>query len=286
MNEPADSQMSPVLDINDTEEKLKEIGALFCENYAQAEPFPHIHFKNFLPLEILDQVLDDLMSIPPRPASSFNRDQDRLKVSYNPDVLPKHTKHLFYYFNSQPFVAFLQELTGISGLIPDPHFIGGGIHEIKTGGHLGIHADFNLHVGLKIERRINVLVYLNKDWQPTYGGQLEIWDKEMAKCVGSFEPNFNECVIFNTDSDSFHGNPHPVNHPQGKARFSIALYYYTATWDGQKRGHTTQFKARPNSRDRFDWQVAVGERVNDVLPPILARITKRAVNSLKRRLAR
>jgi hypothetical protein len=145
---------------------------------------------------------------------------------------------------------------------------------VRNGGHLSIHADFNLHPILRLERRINVLIYLNKDWLPEYGGQFEFWDTEMKERKLTVDPLFNRCVIFNTTSNSYHGNPNPVNHPGGKSRMSIALYYYTATWEDSKRLHTTQFKVRPGSEDKFDWAVKGRELAFDLTPPLFMRLAK------------
>jgi hypothetical protein len=92
--------------------------------------------------------------------------------------------------------------------------------------------------------------------------------------VRKLAPEFNRCVIFNTTSESWHGNPEPVNHPAGVTRKSIALYYYTSTWSDVKRDHTTQFKVRPGSEDKRDWRVARNELIADLLPPLLYRRLK------------
>jgi hypothetical protein len=128
---------------------------------------------------------------------------------------------------------------------------------------------------MNLERRINVLIYLNKDWKLEYGGALELWSDGMKDCVKKLSPEFNRCVIFNTTSESWHGNPDPINHPKGITRKSIALYYYTSTWDAAKREHTTQFKVRPGTEDKTDWTVIAQEAVADLLPPIVYRGLKR-----------
>lgn len=247
------------------------VGESFNVTYSSAIPYPHICIDNFLDPAILYTVLNDLKSLP-EPADTHTRSQENLKYSFNPETLPENSRNLFRFFNSRPFVLFLENLTGIKGLISDPMFLGGGVHEVKNGGHLDIHADFNLHGLMKTERRINVLIYLNEDWKSEYGGQFEIWDNKMTHCITSFDPIFNRCVIFNTDSDSFHGNPNTVKHPFNISRRSIALYYYTATWDGDKRSHTTQFKLRPGTKDRADWAVKRKEIFNDFIPPIISRL--------------
>jgi hypothetical protein len=138
-----------------------------------------------------------------------------------------------------------------------------------------MHADFNHHKPMNLERRINVLIYLNKEWRGEYGGQLELWDNAMTRCAKAVVPLYNRCVIFSTTSESMHGNPQPVNHPNRTPRRSIALYYYTATWDSLKREHTTQFRVRAGSADRIDWKVKAAELMYDITPPILLRNFRR-----------
>ena len=248
----------------------KQAAAPFAERYQAAEPYNHICIDNFLPEAVIERVLADLKQLPDAEAS-FDRAQERYKSSYNPERLPVYTKNLFHAFNARPFILFLEEMTGIKGLIPDPYYVGAGIHKTLNGGHLDIHADFNLHKQMMVERRLNVLIYLNKDWKEEYGGSFEVWDKEMKGKVAGFPPLFNRMCCFSTGSDTFHGNPEPVNHPDGEPRQSIALYYYTATWDASRKAHTTLFKPRPGTVDEVDRLVARRALVQDILPPILYR---------------
>jgi len=263
-------------------EALKEKGCDLYEQYVNAEPYPHILIENFTSPAILEDCLKYFPDAPDPDSQSFDRAQERYKTSFNPDYLPGQLRSFFYGMNSQPFVRFLENMTGVKGLIPDPYYLGGGFHQTTQGGHLGVHADFNLHPKLKLERRLNLLIYLNHDWEDDFGGALELWDQEMKACVRSVAPKFNRCVVFSTTSTSFHGHPAPVCHPRGIPRRSIALYYYTATWDGAMREATTQFKKRPQSGDAIDWRVKRHELLNDLLPPMLARNLRR----LSRRLSR
>lgn len=252
-------------------------GADLAASYNAAKPFPHIIIDNFLPEDILEMCLAQLPSKTGRSGIQFDREQERFKTHFMPDDLSSDLRGLFYAFNSRPFIRVLENITGIKGLIPDPFFLGAGIHETTQGGYLAIHADFNHHKPMNVERRINVLIYLNRDWDVKYGGALELWNREMTKKEREIVPLFNRCVIFNTDSNSFHGNPEPVNHPTGESRKSIALYYYTATWDASKREHTTQFKVRSGTADKIDWRVRSRELALDFMPPILHRALRRAV---------
>lgn len=248
----------------------RAIGQSYAERYQSGKPYHHICIDNFLPSDILENVVKDIQTLP-EAESSFQRAQENLKSSFIPERLPTYTKNLFYAFNSRPFLLFLEEMTGINGLIPDPYFVGAGIHNTLNGGHLDIHADFNLHKQMRIERRLNVLIYLNKHWQEDWGGSFEIWDKSMSQKMASFVPTFNRMVCFSTGSDTFHGNPEPVNHPNGEPRQSIALYYYTATWNDTRKEHSTLFKPRPGSKDQANRREDRHAFVQDLVPPLLHR---------------
>lgn len=253
-------------------------GRSLADKYQSARPFPHIVIDDFLPREILKAVLAGFPSNENK--TYFDRDQERLKFQFHPDETESAaTRNLFAELNSRAFVGFLEELTGIRGLISDPNFEGGGLHETKRGGHLGIHADFNVHEALKIERKLNLLVYLNDDWDDEYGGYLELWDRQMKECAVRVKPIFGRAVIFNTALDSFHGHPDPLNCPPDRSRRSIATYYYSAPEQGvaalPKR--TTNFQARPGTGDKSDWEIRRYHFVNDWVPPKLQRLAHRLI---------
>jgi Rps23 Pro-64 3,4-dihydroxylase Tpa1-like proline 4-hydroxylase len=256
--------------------QCRELGRSLAHHYRTAEPFPHIVIDDFIEPAVLRGVLTDFPSS--EHESFFDRDQERYKFQYQPQEVDSGLiRNLFAELNGQSFLGFLEELTGIKGLISDPYFEGGGLHETKRGGHLGIHADFNIHGSLKVVRRLNLLVYLNEDWPIDYGGRLELWNKEMSECAVRVEPVFGRAVIFNTDLDSFHGHPDPLTCPPDRSRRSIATYYYSACEEGlallPKR--TTNFRPRPGSGDRKDWQIRRYHFVNDWVPAKLQRIAHR-----------
>jgi Rps23 Pro-64 3,4-dihydroxylase Tpa1-like proline 4-hydroxylase len=260
--------------------EARKAGEQYAEQYKDGNPFPHIQFDQFLPPDILDEVLAQFPREHNDGVKRFDKGYvgGKGKVQYNPTFLASvYTKELFNFFNSEPFVEFLEAVTGISGLIPDPFFEGAGLHEIATGGRLGIHADFRIQRRLFLLRRINVLIYLNKDWQAQWGGDLELWDKQMTSNVKSIAPLFNRCVIFNTDADSFHGHPDPLQTPADVTRKSIALYYYTASRQilREVKDNGTDYRPRPG-----DGIGIVAERVfqtfknsvRRIAPPILYTI--------------
>ena len=134
----------------------------------------------------------------------------------------------FSELNSPVFLNWLERMTSIEGLIADVSLFGGGLHQSVAGAFLNIHVDFNLHPDTKNIRSLNLLLYMNKDWQNDYEGYLELWERtsDGMKRLESIEPKFNRCVIFETNEISFHGHPMPLNTPPAVTRKSLATYYY------------------------------------------------------------
>lgn len=254
------------------EENCKAVGDALSDKYRNASPFPHIVIDDFIDPDLLRKVIAEFPSR--EGVGFFDRDQERFKYQFHPNICDgPTTKQLFAELNGQAFLTFLEHLTGITGLISDPYFAGGGLHETRRGGHLGVHADFNVHKRMKLVRRINVLIYLNEDWSEDFGGKLELWDRSMKACEVSVSPMFGRCVIFNTDLDSYHGHPDPLQCPDDRTRRSIATYYYTSPEDGLASvpSRTTNFKARPNKGEKRDMRVALAHLVDDWMPPAIRR---------------
>ena len=250
--------------------EAKAIGAKYADKYQGADPYDHICIDDFLPMDIVEKVRSDIQSLP-KADVGFDAAAEKFKSNYNPERLPAFSRNLFHAFNARPFIQFLEEMTGIKGLIPDPYYIGAGIHKTLNGGYLNIHADFNVHKQMRLERRLNVLIYLNPPWKEEWGGSFEVWDKPMERKVASFAPTENRMCCFSTGSDTWHGNPEPVNHPDGLPRLSIALYYYTATWDDTRVRHSTIFKPRPGSKDASEGRAKRHRLLQDILPPVVHR---------------
>jgi len=220
------------------------------KEYNEASPFPHIVLDNFFDTEIVERVLAEFPGKNDIPWVDYY-DGNQIKLANeNEDHIGAFTRCFLSSLNSFEFLKFLEELVKIPNLISDPSLRGGGLHNIVRGGKLGIHTDFNKHQKHNWDRRLNLLLYLNKDWEEEFGGHLELWDSEMRACVKSISPLFNRMVIFSTTQTSFHGHPNPLNCPATKSRKSIALYYYTSSPNNieDSKTHSTLFQNRPGEK--------------------------------------
>lgn len=261
--------------------QASDLGEKLSGEYCFAEPFPHIVIDDFLPKDFIDKILNNFPTNELEGDVVFELGYAGLhKRQVAPINCNGFTREVFGFFNSVPIVQFLESLTAIPSLIPDPHFTGGGFHETSAGGKLGIHADFRINESLHLNRRINMIIYLNKEWQDEWGGKLELWDKKMQGIVSSVAPIYNRCVIFNTDADSFHGHPDPLLTPDGVTRKSLALYYYTAS----KRvyedtvSHGTMYKARPTDDVSIRKEArdsAINNYMKDLTPPAVYRVLRK-----------
>ena len=210
-------------------QNLDFIAEVESKNYQNSFPYPHIVLSNFFDEFFLNKVFEEFPDLSKIDSSKKYMNKNEIKFANNKyDCFPNSIKRLIEFLNSDYYLKFLQKITSIKEkLIIDPELNGGGLHEIKKGGILKIHTDFNKHPKLNLDRRLNVLLYLNKDWNMEYGGDLELWDKDLKNCKKKISPSFNKMVIFSTNDYSYHGHPDPVNCPEHMSRKSLALYYFS-----------------------------------------------------------
>jgi 2OG-Fe(II) oxygenase superfamily len=259
----------------DTLIKLGEAGH---SAYIANAPFAHIVLDDFFDSKVMDGVLAEVDSVDRsrRYAKFLDRRTDHNKFAFFPDRIGPDTARLAQSLNAGPFLAYLEKLTGIPNLIADPSYFGGGIHWIDDGGYLEIHADFNHLKKYNLARRINLLLYMNKDWQDTYNGDLELWDRSTMTKRKSIAPVFNRAVIFSTVKEALHGHPTPLHVPPGVARRSLALYYYTNTWEPAGQAHTTLYFISQKHKVRIRISRVIRGIILDLIPPIF-RKTVRAI---------
>ena len=268
-------------------ENLTKTAQKYKEQYRTSDPFPNIHFKQFFDPVLLNQLLDEFPDLQKKGDIKFNNPNEVKLASKGEGRFGPITKSFVHFLNSEPFLEFLQELTGIEEkLIPDPYFEGGGYHETKQGGFLKVHADFNKHMDTKLDRRLNVLIYLNKDWEDSYGGHFELWNREMTKCVTKVSPEFNTMAIFSTTDFSYHGLPNPLNCPPDRSRKSLALYYYSNGRPSHEineglEDHNTLFRARVGTDGemrQYNTKQRVKDIILDLIPPVITKSIKKRRN--------
>jgi Rps23 Pro-64 3,4-dihydroxylase Tpa1-like proline 4-hydroxylase len=269
--------------LNSEIKDLKQLGKDKQAEYLNAEPFPNIVFEDFFNEEMLSKVLNDFPDLSKKTdVINYDNHNEKKLAAKGEKHFSDTTKSFIHYLNSQPVLEFLQELTGIKEtLLPDPYLEGGGYHEIKPGGLLKVHADFNKHEFTMLDRRINLLVYLNKDWEESYGGHFELWDKTMTKSYKKILPVFNRVAIFSTTDFSYHGHPDVLTCPPDRSRKSIALYYYSngrPKSEVSEKAHATLFVNRAGIEDdTVKEPITLKEILVDLTPPVLTRLIKKVV---------
>ena len=194
------------------------------------EPFKHIVINNFLPHHIAEQLLKEF------PASNdpgWERTKDtgievKARSVWSSEFdIPDGLVDVIRILNSALMLRAMSKVLEIPKLMPDPYYTGGGLNLSEKNGLLDVHVDGNYHDASGMNRRVNLLFYLNPNWQSNWGGEFGIYDNDGETLVKSVEPIMNRCVIFDTHDNSYHGLPNPIDFPQHDPRRSILLYYYT-----------------------------------------------------------
>jgi 2OG-Fe(II) oxygenase superfamily len=217
--------------------------------YQSASPFPHIVLDNFLDPEVAALAMDEFPPLDGATWTNYVHANERKFSHTDPSEWGPTLRSILADLNSQRFVDFMGQLAGFDCLIADQSLEGGGLHQSAAGGFLNIHADFTVHPHHpKWQRRTNLLLYLNEDWKPEYGGDLELWSTDMKSCDSRIAPVANRVVIFTTDVDSYHGHPEPMTCPPDVRRRSLALYYFSIEDDPIVR--STDYRARPGDGAR------------------------------------
>lgn len=263
--------------------QLQEIAAARAADYRSATPFPHALIDGLFAEDLLDRAIAEL----PTAArwARYDTPDERKVVCSDVRAFGPAGETLVHALNSAPFVRFLERLTGIDGLIPDPHLHAAGYMKVPPGGFLGLHYDFSTQQELRLDRRINALLYLNRDWRTEWGGQLELHSNDPldshAHLEVDIEPLFNRLVIFNTP-DALHGHRRPIACPPDRARLCLSWYYYTAPpvpgWAVRVR--KVRFLGR-----RDPMRMAI-KTINYLCPPILMKLASDVGGAVRRRRRR
>ena len=248
------------------------------EQFRSATPFPFVCIEHFLEPKFAAEVTNAYPVFGSAKAQGhmFKAVNEKNKVQITEEAkFPNAVKKLNALISSPEFMADLEYVTGIEGLVYDASLQGGGMHLTGPRGRLDVHVDFNYEENQKLYRRLNILIYLNEGWRDEWGGAVELWDPGVKKCHHALLPLMNRCVIFETSDISYHG-VQPVTCPDNVARISFAAYYYTKTPPAGFKGehHSTIFRARPTERLR-GWVLMPLEKVSTFVLPRARRVLAR-----------
>ncbi|HEY9130978.1 MAG TPA: 2OG-Fe(II) oxygenase [Dyella sp.] len=218
--------------------------------FVDAQPFRHVVIENFFDEDFAQQLLG---AFPSFERGNAVGDDGQLGAKSTLDKvrqLGPAYERLDDAIKSPEFLQAIGKITGIDDLIYDPWYLGGGTHENKNHAALDSHVDFNYHPSERWHRRLNLIVYLNHEWDASWGGCLELFrDPHVdVRPSRSIAPLFNRCVIFETTEHSWHGFD-PIRLPEphaDKTRRSVALYFYTKDRPAAETAprHTTYYVNR------------------------------------------
>jgi len=211
--------------------------------FVAAKPYKHVKIDSFLDEAFADKIEKNFPGLDKMSRNYQGLNENKSEGAGFENFDPAFTQ-LKEALNTSEFYKALGAITGIKDLYSVDDGLGMGVHQGSNGSYLDIHIDFNIHHLRNIHRRVNLLIYLNKDWRESYGGAIEMWNRDVTKLEKSFLPSFNRCVIFETSEISYHGYG-KINVPEGVTRKSLYGYYYTDLRDDGKGYHDTIFKARP-----------------------------------------
>ncbi len=212
------------------------------------DPFKHCIIENFLPLQYADRIYKELRQVDITDEwYKYESPFEKKRSTDNWALFPPNVSHFLMSTLTGPFIKNIEEQMGLEGLVADGSLRGGGIHCQEKDSFLGIHADYNIHPKLKLHRRVNGILYMNKEWDPTWNGSLELWNSTMTECVRKIEPSFNRLVLFEINDKAFHGMPDTILCPPTHRRMSLAFYLYSADRPEHEKSpaHSTLFQKRP-----------------------------------------
>jgi len=213
------------------------------EQYSKAEPCKYLVMENFFTKEIANDLFENFPSIKDLNVKRKSLNEEKSE-DYHFERWHTSFAKIREAVSSSQWYEQLSRITGIEGLHTTTDALGSGVHQGKNGSYVDIHIDVNMNPKLGLWRRINLLVYLNKNWKAEYGGDLELWNKEMTECMVKVPPTFNTAVIFYTDDNSPHGY-RKINIPEDESRKSFYTYFYTKPEEGVSY-RDSKFVSRPD----------------------------------------
>jgi len=233
-------------------ESFEKINDVKKMNLYFEDPFKHFYIDDFFSISFANMLLESFPSLNSNLWDVSNDPDIEVKMRSNWESefdIPDNIVDCIRIMNSSYFLKAISNVLEIPKLIPDPYFTGGGLNATVSGGLLDVHVDGNYHDASGLHRRVNAILYLNPEWEEKWGGEFGLYDKNGENLVKKIAPIHNRLMVFDTNDYSFHGLPDPLNFPDGNARRSIILYYYTkeprpSTNISVKKPHSALWKKR------------------------------------------
>ena len=224
------------------------LGSWIDENIAfDTEPFEHIVIPSFFRGDVAEMIYNEF---PDTNDSQFPwkhyHNPIELKSTLNDFTRLPVIKKVYDFLQTDELVGVLQKISGTDDLHPDRHLHGAGLHASPRGGKNDLHLDYMVHPITMKERRLNLIVFLNKDWNHEWGGNLELWNSKCTECVKEVRPEFNTAILFKTGLTSFHGLPLPMTCPEGLWRKTLTNYYVSELRENTPRVFKAEFFNHPN----------------------------------------
>jgi hypothetical protein len=199
----------------------------YSVDYSHGQPIPWITFDDFLPKHILQNIQEEINTIPKHLWGKFTRNGSYMLECNNLKFSPK-IRQLVLELNSGEFLKWLESVTGLEKLIPDPHLIGAGLMRCYAGHNLKLHTDFNWNEELHLNRALSLIIYFSKDWKPEWNGALEFWNFDKTQCLHKIDPLPNRMLLWDYNNKFVHGHPAPLICPDGISRDGLRLFYFTS----------------------------------------------------------
>ncbi len=220
-------------------------------DYNNGTPIPWLYFDDFLPTELFEQIQKEINEIPKYVWTSFTRNNSYMlecnNLSFSPTI-----RELVLNLNSSEFVKWLETLTGIEKIIPDPHLVGAGLMRCYTNHCLKLHTDFNWNEQLHLNRCLSAILYLHPEWDKSWHGGLELWDFQQKELLHVIEPKPNRLLLWNYHSRLFHGHPTPLACPEGASRDGLRLFYFNSNSTPAEPPHRSLYWLDEKTREPYD----------------------------------
>lgn len=250
--------------------------AVLRERLRSASPFPHLVARDWFNPDLLDLVHEEFDQFAATHWKVVEGKHERTFRSLPGATLGPAAQIYFNLVNSAWFLDLVGFLLNVDHPVADPHLYGGGLHECRAGGRFDVHRDFDRHLRNGLHHEAVLITYLNRDWDPAWGGALELWDGQQKAKIAEVAPQFGHTILMPHGPKSYHGHPDPLQAPPDRPRRSVASYYYS------NRDYIHRAADRKSSLFMFGEKgFTIRQAVFEVTPPVVRKVARKARDYLR-----